>query len=79
MPQVDRFKLTTGHGVHVQGLDQANEDFYGGTLPLREKRKKRKRIKKMECAGRSEGQKELELNEMSGVASTLKQLLVWSM
>ena len=30
----------------------------------------------MECAGRSEGQKELELNEMSGVASTLKQLLV---
>jgi hypothetical protein len=61
--------------VHVQGLDQANEDFYGGTLPLREKRKKKKN-KKMECAGRSEGQKELELNEMSGVASTLKQLLV---
>ena len=57
--------------MHVQGLDQANEDFYGGKLPLREKRKK-----KMEFAGRSEGQKELELNEMSSVASTLKQLLV---
>ena len=42
------------------------------------KKEKRKRTKN-ECAGRSEGQKELELNEMSGVASTLKQLLVWSM
>lgn len=38
--------------------------------------KEKKKNKKMECAGRSEGQKELELNEMSGVASTLKQLLV---
>ena len=52
--------------MHVQGLDQANKDFYGGTLPLRKKEKKK------EFAGRSEGQKELELNEMSGVASTLK-------
>ena len=43
----------------------------------KEKRKKNKKIGKF--AGRSEGQKELELNEMSGVASTLKQLLVWSM
>ena len=36
-------QLTTGHGVHVQGLDQANEDFNGGTLPL-QKEKKRSKI-----------------------------------
>lgn len=46
-----------------------------GHCPFAKKEKKKKN-KKMECAGRSEGQKELELNEMSGVASTLKQLLV---
>ena len=46
-----------------------------GLRPFAKKEKKKKN-KKMECAGRSEGQKELELNEMSGVASTLKQLLV---
>ena len=39
-------------------------------------KKKKGRRKKKEFAGRSEGQKELELNGMSGVASTLKQLLV---
>ena len=33
-------QLTTGHGVHVQGLDQTNEDFYGGTLPLHKRKKK---------------------------------------
>ena len=49
-----------------------------GHCPFAKKEKKKKN-KKTECAGRSEGQKELELNEMSGVASTLKQLLVWSM
>ena len=41
-------------------------------------KKKGKRMK-MDFVGSSEGQKELELNEMSGVASTLKQLLVQSM
>lgn len=46
-----------------------------GHCPFAKKEKKKKN-KKTECAGRSEGQKELELNEMSGVASTLKQLLV---
>jgi len=40
---------------------------------------KKKRKERVEFAGRSEGQNDLELNEMSGVASTLKQLLVWSM
>lgn len=46
-----------------------------GHCPFAKKEKKEKE-NKMEFAGRSEGQKELELNEMSGVASTLKQLLV---
>lgn len=50
-----------------------------GHCPFAKKEKRKKNKKKMKFAGRSEGQKELELNKMSGVASTLKQLLVWSM
>ena len=47
-------ELTTGHGVHVQELDQANEDLYGGTMPLHEQKKQ-----KIKFAGRTDGQKEL--------------------
>jgi hypothetical protein len=45
-----------------------------GHCPFEKKNKKENKI-----AGMSEGQKELELNEMSYVGSTLKQLLLWSM
>lgn len=42
-------QLTTGHGVHVQGLDQANEDFNGGTLPLQKEKKKVKNFRGNAC------------------------------
>ena len=60
-------QLTTGHGVHVQGLDQANEDFNGGTLPLQKEKKKVKTFPRKRLWGRRP-----ELKKMRAYAASQK-------